>query len=358
MNTYKDLLVTGNVYTTGNTVISDQLTVTGNVYADRDIEVVRNVNVGGNVSINGLTSSYFPMMSVDDKYLVDSAIRNDDGTVIINSDTEITGNLQVYGTSFTVNSENLSITDRILDIANNNVSHTLDIGLVMEHPDYNIALIHHGDHPHTFSLGYTSNGYADTHVLQNVINEITFDVWGNALIQNNLTVVNNDLFVQNGQLGIKTLDAEHDLHVVGNAFVTSNITTTSNVIVTGAASSSSTTTGALQVTGGVGIVENLNVGGVTKVWDASTSTTTTTGALKVAGGVGIVENLFVGGTGKIENIPSTSTATGALKVTGGVGIVENLFVGGTGKIENITSNYRCPQGCWWYQYPRKPKCWW
>jgi len=267
VNTYKDLLVTGNVYTTGNTLISDQLTVTGNVYADRDIEVVRNVNIGGNVSINGLTSSYFPMMSVDNKYLVNSVIRNNNDTILIDCDTQITGNLQIFGTSFTVNSENLSISDRIIDIANNNTSYSLDVGIIMEHPDHNVGIIHHGGDPNSLSVGYTSSGYGDDLIEHNVIDEITFDVRGNTLIQNNLTVVNNDLFVQNGKLGIKTVDAEHDLHVVGNAFVTSNITTTSNVLVTGDAGATSTTTGALQVAGGVGVVGEIHSGSLSAAKD-------------------------------------------------------------------------------------------
>lgn len=87
------------------------------------------------------------------------------------------------------------------------------------------------------------------------------------------------------------------------------------------------------------------------------STSTTTGALVVNGGVGIGGNLYVGGeivaekltiqlttvtTTLIEtddiiqtsnNTQATSTTTGALKVTGGAGIGGNIHVGGS-----ITSN--------------------
>jgi hypothetical protein len=53
------------------------------------------------------------------------------------------------------------------------------------------------------------------------------------------------------------------------------------------------------------------------ITDTTTSTSTTTGALKVAGGVGIVENIFVGGTGKIEDATdATTTTSGALQVVG------------------------------------------
>jgi len=143
--------------------------------------------------------------------------------------------------------------------------------------------------------------------------------------------------------------------------------------------STSTSTGALQVTGGVGVAENLNVGGVAKVTDATASSSKTTGAVIITGGLGVggavyadtVEttgNLTVGGdltvTGSLnvevdsettildqltvqnasefqgtsdfqdavtitDTTISTSVGSGALTVDGGVGIDGNLHVGGT-----------------------------
>lgn len=90
-----------------------------------------------------------------------------------------------------------------------------------------------------------------------------------------------------------------------------------------------------------------------------TSTSSTTGTMIVTGGVGISENLFVGGsftTGSINNTPigntgpstgafttlaannvvsftlnqaSSSTTTGTLRVTGGVGVSGNIYTGGS-----------------------------
>ena len=143
--------------------------------------------------------------------------------------------------------------------------------------------------------------------------------------------------------------------------------------------STSTSTGALQVTGGVGVAENLNVGGVAKVTDSTASSSKTTGAVIITGGLGVggavyadtVEttgNLTVGGdltvTGSLnvevdsettildqltvqnasefqgtsdfqdavtitDTTISTSVGSGALTVDGGVGIDGNLHVGGT-----------------------------
>jgi hypothetical protein len=98
------------------------------------------------------------------------------------------------------------------------------------------------------------------------------------------------------------------------------------------------------------IVGSLGVGGIVNVSNTSQSTSTTSGAVEIAGGVGIVKDLWVGGTihtplvladavtttnltvtgqGLFTNSTnSTSTETGALVVTGGVGIGKDLWVGG------------------------------
>ncbi|MBL0109627.1 MAG: hypothetical protein IPP42_01665 [Saprospiraceae bacterium] len=65
--------------------------------------------------------------------------------------------------------------------------------------------------------------------------------------------------------------------------------------------SNSTTTGALKVTGGTGIIRNLNVGGtasiagMTSITNTSASANATSGALVVTRGMGIVKGLNVAG---------------------------------------------------------------
>jgi len=91
--------------------------------------------------------------------------------------------------------------------------------------------------------------------------------------------------------------------------------------------STSTTTGALVVSGGVGITGALFAGGITRLTDTTTSTSTGTGALVVSGGVGIIGDLYAGGIVRLtDTTASTSSTTGALVVSGGVGIVGDLRV--------------------------------
>lgn len=96
----------------------------------------------------------------------------------------------------------------------------------------------------------------------------------------------------------------------------------------GTTPSTSTTTGALVVTGGVGIGGAIQVGSSANVQSTTASTTTATGAIVTAGGVGIAKDLNVGGSANIRSgIASASTTTGALTVAGGVGVTGNINAG-------------------------------
>jgi len=57
-----------------------------------------------------------------------------------------------------------------------------------------------------------------------------------------------------------------------------------------------------------------------------TSTSTTTGAVQISGGVGIAKDAWVGGAINIASTTSaTNTVSGALQVVGGVGIQGDLY---------------------------------
>ena len=94
------------------------------------------------------------------------------------------------------------------------------------------------------------------------------------------------------------------------------------VTVTNTTASTNATTGALVVSGGVGVSKKLNVG------DTTDSTSTTTGSVVISGGVGIGKSLFVGGQlsvggtityDDVTNVDSVGliTAQSGVKVTGG-----------------------------------------
>ena len=161
------------------------------------------------------------------------------------------------------------------------------------------------------------------------------------------------------------------------------------IVTTATIQSTSTFSGSIVVSGGIGLSGNINAGGVVTatnlyvgIWPVSTGTTsgssnitgtnnsflitnqtqsvsTTTGALVVSGGVGISGNLYVyGGITATQltiayttitqslitspdiftitnTTPTTSPTTGALVVSGGVGVGGGLFVGGVATATNM-----------------------
>ena len=97
----------------------------------------------------------------------------------------------------------------------------------------------------------------------------------------------------------------------------------------GSINSSSTTTGSLVVSGGLGLTGNANIGGTVRITSTTASTTSSSGALVVSGGVGIGQSASIGGRLQLFNganytalvssatgntvytLPATSPATGS-----------------------------------------------
>ncbi|MBK9678528.1 MAG: hypothetical protein IPO69_06595 [Saprospiraceae bacterium] len=108
-------------------------------------------------------------------------------------------------------------------------------------------------------------------------------------------------------------------------------------------------TGALKVSGGVGIGKNLNVGGMTmlygmtKIKDLTQSTDTATGALKVQGGVGIGLNLNVGGASRLL---STLIVEGATTINNTLAVTKNIGGGYVASFRNTNTTVGAsgPQG--------------
>jgi uncharacterized coiled-coil protein SlyX len=119
--------------------------------------------------------------------LDDTFITKTSDSTIISSNLEVTGNIFMRGDRFVIESETTLINDAIIGIANNNTVSTTDVGILMQRPTANVALVHHGG-TDTFTIGYTQDTLEATDITNDTTNEINVNVLGQLHVQNNMTV--------------------------------------------------------------------------------------------------------------------------------------------------------------------------
>ena len=174
----------------------------------------------------------------------------------------------------------------------------------------------------------------------------TQDLWGHTNSNNNSPIYRMTRVGIKNQSPAVELDVTGEVHATGpvdfdDTFnVDGDTTLNAKLDVDGLTTfndgtdSTSTTTGSVQMDGGLGIVKRLNIGGQTRVYDTTDASSCTTGALIVSGGVGIAKKLFVCGDTELEKLTiddtteSVNCTTGALVVKGGVGIGKNVNICG------------------------------
>jgi hypothetical protein len=267
LQTLQQVTDTGN--TTSNTIQFTDVT-TGLV-------TVANVEVGSNISVAGLidaVNKHVPMVGTDG-FLEKSPIYfTPGGTYVVSAaEAEFLGNLTLSGNTTILNSESVTISDRIFGVAANNSVSGLDSGFMIEHQEgdpleyANVALIYHADE-HRFSISYTQNTFTDDHILhyEDETHQMLIDLRGNVQIQNNVTI-GETLDVT----GTVTFADDLTVGAVSNLFVD---VSTSRVGINEASPTVS-----------------LDIGGDTRVQGTTDTTVKTAGALVVAGGLGVASNI-------------------------------------------------------------------
>ncbi len=133
------------------------------------------------------------------------------GNVHINGDLEIQGNVQFRnGTITEIKNTDLVVEDRIIGVAHNNTQAGLDTGIIINYPNQNVGIIHHGDeNPKRLSIGYTQNSSTDTAITPDS-NNITLDVLGDLKVQNDTTIT--------GQLDTNSLSVTVGVTAVTGTF--------------------------------------------------------------------------------------------------------------------------------------------
>jgi filamentous hemagglutinin len=175
---------------------------------------------------------------------------------------------------------------------------------------------------------------------------------------NNITVTYragalNSLNLTANAFGAGTVGAPSVYSVAANnsglyfANATSVVTTVGGVarlVVSGNANSTSNTTGAVQVIGGIGATGNINTSGRVIITDNTQSTSVSTGALLVTGGIATAGNMQVGGSitcvGNFTvNGTFTTTGTDSLDVTDPFIFLANANPGDTYDSGVVTQYY-------------------
>ena len=251
----------------------EQVSAAGNVVsntmefnnATTSLVTVANVEVGSNISVAGLidsTNKHVPMVGLDG-YLEKSPIYfTPGGTYVVSAaEAEFLGNLTLSGNTTILNSESVTISDRIFGVASNNSATGLDSGFMIEHQEgnpleyANVALIYHADE-HRFSISYTQNTFTDDHILhyEDETHLMLIDLYGNAQVRHNLDVLEtldvtgtttlasdltvgaaSNLFVDvsTSRVGINEASPSASLDVNGDVNMQNDLTVAGNVNVTG-----------------------------------------------------------------------------------------------------------------------------
>ena len=177
---------------TGTSLAASGAVTAASVSATGGITAATFTGDGSSVNISAMTAGTIPYADAN-KRLRDSHITRTADTTVITSNLQVDGNLFVTGETYAVNSENMVINDRIIGLANNNTSTTLDVGLILQYPQKNVAMIHHGitsGSPHNgqLTLGYTQSDFEVDNITKDPSNNLTLNVWGHVVTQNNITV--------------------------------------------------------------------------------------------------------------------------------------------------------------------------
>ena len=246
-----------------------------------------------------------------------------EGGLLTTSNMQITGNLTVSGNTVVLHSNNVTIEDKLFGIGSGDVDHDMDMGILMEHEGANVALIYHSDEKR-FSMGFTQNTLTDDHILN--FQEMEIDILGNAVVQNNFSIIH-------GNVAVGTTPSAFKLDVHGTANV-GTLTTTKLI-----------TDGTLHVgTSNLVVTSNVGIGTDTPDFDLDVRGTANVGtmiATSVSGDGGLLTGLtstlqeaadsgnVTSNTVQFSNATTGHVTTGNVEVGRDLSVTGNLTVLGT-----------------------------
>ncbi len=122
-----------------------------------------------------------------------------------------------------------------------------------------------------------------------------------------------DITDRTGAATVFTIATSGDVGTPG-IFTDSNVT-----------DSSSSTTGAIISSGGIGVAKSMVVGANINAQGTTDSTSTSTGTIKTAGGIGAIKGIYSNNLNCVGTTDSTSTSTGIILTAGGIGAAKGVY---------------------------------
>ena len=358
----------GNLNVAGNTKINTSTastsTTTGALIVVGGVGITGNINIGGSISSGSVSSpqfnspnnilttgnapNYYLLGRISGKNLrID--ILSGPNAAVANTLAEvctITGVIFTDGTisaSYYTNGKNLVIDNiylnRIDSTANYDVYIHTNTNYVMQ-CYFNI---------YNVNGTWTVNPTLNTEISAGTVSTLT-STW--ITLQNSLNLTSSTIstsattgaFIVAGGVGIGgnlnlSATTASTSGTTGAFVVSGGVGIGGNLNLSATTASTSSTTGTFVVAGGAGIGGNVNIGSTTE------SSSVSTGSLVISGGVGITKNTNIGGNLKITGTAvSTDLSSGSFIVSGGAGIGGNINIGGISKLYATTSSVSTTTG--------------
>ena len=326
-NNYNALYVIGSSILNGNISIYGQEIIynitdsssisTGALIVNGGVGISKTVNIGGNLFVN--QNSLFT------------------GSVGVLSDTSLNGNLYVNSSTQSNNTTTgaVIISGGVGIGGNINIAkNTTVLGNIFMPILTTTAYLN--------TVNITGNNYNALYVIGSSILNGNISLYGQETIYNTTDSysISTGALIINGGVGIsKTVNIGGNLFVNKNSLFTGSVGVLSdtslngNLYVNSSTQSNNTTTGAVIISGGVGVSKTVNIGGDLSVKQNSLFT----GSVSVLSDTSLNGNLFIN-----SSTPSTNSTTGAVIISGGVGIngtvniAQNMNI--TGSINMIGSS--------------------
>jgi hypothetical protein len=326
-----------------NTAVSNTLTsntLTSNTLVANTLvanTLTSNTLVANTLSANNLTSGRVALIGTSGKIQDDAGIAYDpttdvltlsgttdatsplNGTLVVSGgvgiakslyvsgNTYITGNLTIFGSNTELSTTQININDPLLQLANNNTSDLVDIGI----------------------FGQYNQGSGNVHT--GLFRDSLDDTWKlfksySAEPTTKISTSANNFAYAN--LAVASLTSNANGSFAGTLSVTGNTTFSNTLILNGNFNVNTNKFNIISSSGNTTIAGTLNVS------NTIASSSSTTGALTIGGGAGIAGNVYSGGSindvyGNLRSLPPNAQSTSYIATTADIGRFINTTAGVT-----------------------------